>query len=64
MKTIEFTLKPGGEVVIEPKGFVGKACLAATKPYEDALGGRALSDTPKPEMAQVAPAVETAKQGR
>lgn len=49
MKTIEVTISPKGEVVIDAKGFTGNECIAATKPIEDALG-TATKRQPKPEM--------------
>ena len=59
MKTIKFAFRPDGTVKIEPKGYQGSECLAATKPYEDALGGKALSDAKLPEFYQT----EKIKQG-
>lgn len=37
-RTIEFIVSPSGETTIEANNFTGKACLAATAPYEEALG--------------------------
>lgn len=39
MGMILFTFSRGGGVKIEPKGFVGRTCHEATKPYERALEG-------------------------
>lgn len=38
MKTIEVTVKPNGETIIETKGFTGSACRDATRSLEQALG--------------------------
>lgn len=37
---IKLTFQPGGKVRVEPVGYAGQTCHAATKPYEDALVGR------------------------
>ena len=37
---IEITVTPGGETSVETRGFAGPACRAASKPYEDAAGGK------------------------
>ena len=49
MKEILIDVSPDGSVNITTKGFKGKACKAATKPIEDALGVVA-KDTATPEM--------------
>ena len=38
MSKIKVLIGPKGQVKIEPIGFNGQACLAATKSLEDALG--------------------------
>lgn len=38
MKTIEVDVSPQGDVKIEATGFVGGACLAATREIEEAIG--------------------------
>ena len=38
MQVIEVTISPKGEITVQTKGFVGEACLAASKYVEDALG--------------------------
>lgn len=35
---IEVTISPQGETTVQTKGFVGEACLAASKYLEEALG--------------------------
>lgn len=40
----------GGEVKISTLGYKGVSCREATKALESALGGKAISDTPTPEM--------------
>jgi Protein of unknown function (DUF2997) len=53
MQEIIMEFFPNGEdVTITTKGFKGKACKAATKPIEDALGV-VVKDTDTPEMHQV-----------
>lgn len=39
MKKIVITFEDDGTVHIEAEGFAGKACLEATKPYEQDFGG-------------------------
>lgn len=50
MKTITITLIPGEPPKIEAKGFRGRECLSATRPYEQALGGKIQSRTETAEM--------------
>ena len=40
METIEIVIDTRGEVRMTTKGFKGAACQAATKPFEDVLGGK------------------------
>lgn len=49
MKEIVFNINPDGSVQVETRGYKGRDCLSATKPYEDALG---IVDKrqPKPEL--------------
>lgn len=57
MKEIEVTISPEGETTLDAKGFKGKECLAATQPYEQALGIDPDKDgqrVMKPEARQVA----------
>lgn len=51
MKKIILTIAPGGELTIETTGFKGKACEAATKAMEEALGVKTKS-VKKPEYFQ------------
>ena len=37
-QTIEVTVKPNGETLIETKGFTGPSCREATRSLEQALG--------------------------
>ncbi len=37
-KEIIILVKPDGSTVIEARGYDGRGCLNATKPFEDALG--------------------------
>lgn len=60
MKTIEIVIDANGEVVVETKGYRGKECKAASKPFEDALG-TVTKDDDTPE-ARLAPARQTVKQ--
>jgi hypothetical protein len=52
---IDIYIKPDGTAEMEGVGFVGEECIAAMKDYQDALGVT-VRDTPKPELAQRAPA--------
>lgn len=38
MKEIIITVKPDGTTEIEAKGYKGRSCLEATKPFEEKLG--------------------------
>ena len=38
---VEITVSPAGDTHVETKGFAGRACKAASRPYEDALGAKA-----------------------
>lgn len=50
-KEIIVTVKPDGTVQVEAVGYIGRECLNATKPFEDALG--VISNRkPKPVMLQ------------
>ena len=40
MKTIEITIDPKGEVLVQTKGFAGAACKDASRFVEQALGER------------------------
>jgi len=51
MRSIEITFTPLGEVTIEAIGFKGKACEAATKAIEQALGA-VTTRKAKPELYQ------------
>lgn len=58
MQKITIIVGKTGEVAIATSGFQGAACLAATKPLEDALGGL-LDRKLKPEYyAQAGAAAE------
>ena len=61
MKEITVTFH-NGESKIETKGFVGKACLEATKELKEKLG-EVVSETPTGAMHQGAGAGQTATQG-
>jgi hypothetical protein len=50
-KTITFIIADG-KVTLEASGFTGPACEAATKAFEQALGGEVTSKTRKPEYHQ------------
>lgn len=51
-ETIEIIINKDGSYDLDPKGFKGKDCLRATQDFEQALGGRNLKRTPKPEMKE------------
>jgi Protein of unknown function (DUF2997) len=51
-KIIVFTIEDSGSVAIETSGFKGKACEAATKAFEEALGGSVTGKSKKPEYFQ------------
>jgi hypothetical protein len=38
MKTIEITVSPKGETIVETKGFTGDSCREASRFVEEALG--------------------------
>lgn len=44
----------GKAVEVKVNGVKGKACLAFSKPFEDAIGGKVTEKTATPEMDQVA----------
>jgi hypothetical protein len=48
MEKLVITINPKGEVKIDAQGFTDGSCLAATKPFEEALGD-VTSETRKPE---------------
>ena len=49
MKTIQITVSPTGESVVETKGFAGNECREASKLIESALG-KVAGETLKPEF--------------
>ena len=49
MKTVQVTVSPEGEVLVEALGFKGKGCKAATEAIEKALGVTGKTKT-KPEF--------------
>lgn len=51
MKSVTFTIADG-QVGIEASGFKGGACEAATKAFEDVLGGNITNKTRKTEFYQ------------
>lgn len=56
-KTIIVTISPVGKTKIEAEGFVGGACLKATKPIQDALSSSTATEKDfvveeKPELHQ------------
>ena len=51
MKEVTFTIKDG-QVTIEASGFKGGACDAATKAFEDILGGAVSGKKRKTEYYQ------------
>ena len=61
-KTIVFTIS-GGAVEIESSGFTGNSCEAATKAFEEALGGEISGKTKKAEYYQKAATSTGLKQG-
>ena len=61
-KTIVFIIGDG-KVTIEANGFTGAACEAATKAFEQALGGEITGKKRKPEFNQVAHQTTSAKTG-
>lgn len=55
MLEIIVDIAPDGQAQVTTKGFRGKACLAATKDLEEALGKK-LQETATPEMHLAQPA--------
>lgn len=53
MEEIVITIDVDGAPTVEGVGFKGRACEAATRPFEEALG-RVTSRKAKPEATQVA----------
>lgn len=53
-KIISITIDNLGNPTIETSGYVGGACKTATKNIEDALAGKGMKVTEKPEMHHVA----------
>lgn len=49
MRTIQITVSPTGESVVETEGFVGSECREASKFIESALG-KVAGETLKPEF--------------
>lgn len=62
MKTITFIIGDGN-VEIETKGFKGSACEAATKAFEEVLGGEITAKKRKTEYYQAASAAQHLSQG-
>ena len=62
MKTVTFIIG-GGEVEVESSGFKGAACDAATKAFEDVLGGTPKTKKRKAEFYEKEPTV-TIKAGK
>lgn len=48
MEKLLITISPTGEVKIDAQGFQDVSCLAATRPFEEALG-EVSKETRKPE---------------
>ena len=61
MKTIEITVSPKGETVIQTTGFTGSSCREASRFIEQALGQRT-SETLTAEFHQAASAVQAIRQ--
>lgn len=62
-KTITITVDKGSDVTIEANGFAGETCLAATRPFEEAVGEAVVSRRMKPEATAAAgAAAETGQQ--
>jgi len=38
MADIYIRISPGGDVTVEARGYTGKSCVSATKPFEEAVG--------------------------
>jgi hypothetical protein len=62
MKSIEITISPTGETVVQTKGFTGSTCREASKTLEQALG-IVQSDTPTAELYQAQPLHQPLRQG-
>ena len=60
---ISVTIAQDGSVQIEASGFTGKACMDATKPLEDWLGGQVGPRTIKPEYNALTAARTVANKG-
>lgn len=52
MPSIEIYVNEQGEVCVNAKGFQGRGCMDATKPFEDAFG-TVTKRSPKPELNSV-----------
>jgi hypothetical protein len=61
VKTIEITVSPQGESVVQTRGFSGASCRDASRFVEHALGV-VQSDTPTPEMYQPAQTPQSLEQ--
>lgn len=61
MQEILFTFDKSGKTTIEPKGIGGQACRKATAPFEQAIGGKIISDVETAE-AHLATAQQTTTQ--
>lgn len=48
--TVVMNFKPGRPVRIEVNGVQGQACRGLSEPFQRAIGGSVVSDTPKAEM--------------
>ena len=60
--TIEVTIRPTGETVVQTKGFTGSTCREASRALERALG-IVQSDTPTAELYQAQPLDQPLRQG-
>lgn len=57
-KIISIKIDNLGNPTIETSGYVGSACKNATKNIEDALAGKGMKVTEKPEMHHIAAEAE------
>jgi hypothetical protein len=62
MQTIEITVSPKGEAVVQTKGFSGPSCRDASRALEKALG-IVRSDAPTAEMHLAQAAEQPLRQG-
>lgn len=59
--SIEIHFKKGGRIQMSPKGYPGKMCHEATRPYEDAMKGGKVTVEGEDQVTHVVTATNQVK---